>query len=113
MRRILALLCVFAGAALGLTNAVPANASVNVLYTIEADAPHVSIAYAPGQWQDYVIPYSNLAGRYSLTLNTRPATRPVAMYIAAIGSGTVHCRIRVSGQVVAVDNSRSVVVCQA
>ena len=82
MRRILALPCVFAGAALGLTNAVPANASVNVLYTVEADAPHVSIAYAPGQWQDYVIPYSNLAGRYSLTgLIAVNSIRPPA-YIA-------------------------------
>lgn len=113
MRRTLVLPCVLIGAVFGLTDTVPASASVNVLYTIEADTPHVSIAYAPGQWQDYALAYSNLAGRYSLTVNTRPATRPAAMYIAAKGTGNLHCRIRVSGEVVVADNSLSVVVCRA
>ncbi len=100
-------------AALGSAAVAPAEASINVSYTVESDTPNVSIAYAPGQWQDYRLEYSNLAGRYGLTLNTTPATRPTNMYIAAKGSGGLHCRIRVSGAVVAVDNAPGVVVCRS
>jgi hypothetical protein len=108
---LLATLTVFASTVV--LGQAPANASVSITYTIEANTPNVSIAYAPGQWQRYELRYSNLAGRYALGLNTRPATRPKTLYIAAKGRGLIHCRIRVAGAVVAVDNSPNKVICRA
>ncbi|GAC00511.1 hypothetical protein GONAM_16_00100 [Gordonia namibiensis NBRC 108229] len=111
MRRTVPVICATA-IACGLATAAPASA-VNVLYTVESDAPNVSIAWAPGYWQDYTLEYSNLAGRYSLTLNTSPVSTPDHLFVAARGSGKLHCRIRVGGEVVVADNDASVVVCRA
>ena len=74
---LLATLTVFASTVV--LGQAPANASVSITYTIEANTPNVSIAYAPGQWQRYELRYSNLAGRYALGLNTsgNPAQDPL------------------------------------
>ena len=88
------------------------GSGANVLYTVEADSPHVDIAYTPGQWQQYTLEYSNLAGRYSLSLQTYPE-KAENMFIAVRGSTSQHCRIRVSGQVVSADNGVTQAVCQA
>lgn len=111
-RRALVALCV-ALAALGMPIAAPANASITVLYTVEADTPNVDVAYVPGMWQRYELKHSNVSNRYALTVNTRPATRPAEMYIAVRGSGILHCRIRVQGAVVAVDNAPRMATCKA
>lgn len=88
------------------------GSGVNVLYTVEADTPHVDVAYAPGQWQQYTLDYSNLAGRYALSIQTYPE-KAENMFIAVRGSTSQHCRIRVSGQVVSADNGVTQAVCQA
>lgn len=88
------------------------GSGANVLYTVEADTPHVDIAYAPGQWQQYTLEYSNLAGRYLLSIQTYPE-KAEGMFIAVRGSTSQHCRIRVAGQVVSVDNGVAQAVCQA
>lgn len=88
------------------------GSGANVSYTVEADTPHVDIAYAPGQWQQYTLEYSNLAGRYSLSIQTYPE-KAENMFIAVRGSTSQHCRIRVSGQVVSADNGVAQAVCQA
>lgn len=87
------------------------GSGANVSYTVEADTPHVDIAYAPGQWQQYTLEYSNLAGRYSLSIQTYPE-KAENMFIAVRGSTSQHCRIRVSGQVVSADNGVTQAVCQ-
>ncbi|MFT9535285.1 serine/threonine protein kinase [Mycobacteroides abscessus subsp. abscessus] len=88
------------------------GSGANVSYTVEADTPAVQIAYAPDQWQNYTLDYSNLAGRYSLSIQTYPE-KAENMFIAVRGSTSQHCRIRVSGQVVSADNGVSQAVCQA
>lgn len=88
------------------------GSGANVSYTVEADTPAVQIAYAPDQWQNYTLEYSNLAGRYSLSIQTYPE-KAENMFIAVRGSTSQHCRIRVSGQVVSADNGVSQAVCQA
>lgn len=88
------------------------GSGANVSYTVEADTPTVQIAYAPDQWQNYTLEYSNLAGRYSLSIQTYPE-KAENMFIAVRGSTSQHCRIRVSGQVVSADNGVSQAVCQA
>lgn len=107
-----------------ITTAVPAEtptalptgkfggSGANVSYTVEADTPYVEIAYVPGQWQQYTLEYSNLAGRYSLSIQTYPE-KAENMFIAVRGSTSQHCRIRVSGQVVSADNGVTQAVCQA
>lgn len=45
---------------------------MQVSYTVEADTPNINIAYAPGQWQSYTLEYSNLAGRYALSIQATP-----------------------------------------
>jgi tRNA A-37 threonylcarbamoyl transferase component Bud32 len=88
------------------------GSGVQVSYTVEADTPNVDIAYAPGQWQRYTLEYSNLAGRYAMSIQATPE-RAENMFIAVTGSTSQHCRIRVSGQVVAVDNGTTQAVCRA
>lgn len=88
------------------------GSGVQVSYTVEADTPNVDIAYAPGEWQRYTLEYSNLAGRYALSIQATPE-RAENMFIAVTGSTSQHCRIRVSGQVVAVDNGTTQAVCRA
>lgn len=88
------------------------GSGVQVSYTVEADTPTVDIAYAPGQWQRYTLQYSNLAGRYALSIQATPE-KAEDMFIAITGSTSQHCRIRVSGQVVAVDNGTTQAVCRA
>lgn len=88
------------------------GSGANVSYTVEADTPAVQIAYAPDQWQNYTLEYSNLAGRYSLSIQTYPE-KAENIFIAVRGSTSQHCRIRVSGQVVSADNGVSQAVCQA
>jgi serine/threonine-protein kinase len=88
------------------------GSGVRVSYTVEADTPNVDIAYAPGQWQRYTLEYSNLAGRYAMSIQATPE-KAENMFIAVTGSTSQHCRIRVSGQVVAVDNGTTQAVCQA
>jgi serine/threonine-protein kinase len=88
------------------------GSGANVSYTVEADTPYVDIAYVPGQWQQYTLEYSNLAGRYSLSIQTYPE-KAENMFIAVRGSTSQHCRIRVSGQVVSADNGVTQAVCQA
>ncbi len=88
------------------------GSGANVSYTVEADTPTVQIAYAPDQWQNYTLEYSNLAGRYSLSIQTYPE-KAENMFIAVRGSTSQHCRIRVSGQVVSADNGVAQAVCQA
>lgn len=102
---------------LSVTSTAPPTGKVggsgaNVSYTVEADTPSVQIAYAPGQWQNYTLEYSNLAGRYALSIQTYPE-KAENMFIAVRGSTSQHCRIRVSGQVVSVDNGVTQAVCQA
>lgn len=86
--------------------------AARVSYTVEADTPTVQIAYTPGQWQDYTPEYSNLAGRYAMSLQAFPE-RAENMFIAVRGSTSQHCRIRVSGEVVAVDNGTTQAECRA
>lgn len=88
------------------------GSGADVSYTVEADTPHVDIAYVPGQWQQYTLEYSNLYGRYALSIQTHPEEAE-NMYIAVRGSTSQHCRIRVSGHVVSVDNGVTQAVCQA
>jgi serine/threonine protein kinase len=88
------------------------GSGVHVSYTVEADTPNVEIAYAPGQWQRYTLEYSNLAGRYAMSIQATPE-KAENMFIAVTGSTSQHCRIRVSGQVVAVDNGITQAVCRA
>lgn len=88
------------------------GSGATVSYTVEADTPEVEIAYAPGQWQQYTLTYSNLAGQYALSIQTHPETAE-NMFIAVRGSASQHCRIRVSGQVVSTDNGVTQAVCQA
>jgi serine/threonine-protein kinase len=87
------------------------GSGMHVSYTVEADTPNVEIAYAPGEWQRYTLEYSNLAGRYAMSIQATPE-KAENMYIAVMGSTSQHCRIRVSGQVVAVDNGTTQAVCQ-
>ncbi|GAA3025641.1 hypothetical protein GCM10010528_04430 [Gordonia defluvii] len=110
MKKAIAAMFIAAAATTGL--AAPASAAVSVTYTVEADTPDVLIAYSPGQWQRYTLSYSNLAGRYALGINTRPE-RAENMFIAIKGSTSQHCRIRVQGAVIAVDNSPIQAVCWA
>lgn len=86
--------------------------TARVSYTVEADTPSVQIAYSPGQWQTYTLAYSNLAGRYSLSIQTTPE-RAENMYIAIRGSTSQHCRIRVAATVVVTDSGTAQAVCQA
>lgn len=88
------------------------GSGANVSHTVEPDTPTVQIAYAPSQWQNYTLEYSNLAGRYALSIQTYP-DKSENVFIAVRGSTSQHCRIRVSGQVVSVDNGVTQAVCQA
>lgn len=90
----------------------PAMSGVRVSYTVVADTPDVEIGFAPGQWMKYKLSWSDMESRYSMNLQATPE-QAENMYLAVRGSTSNHCRIRVAGSVVAVDNGSTQAVCRA
>lgn len=90
----------------------PAAARVTISYKVVSEMPNVQIAYAPGEWRSQTLSYSNMEGQFAFSTVTSPHRRPPSMYLAVRGT-SVHCRIRVAGEVVAVDNSPTEAVCRA
>ncbi|WP_264000640.1 serine/threonine-protein kinase, partial [Mycolicibacillus trivialis] len=90
----------------------PVPASVNVNFRVEAETPHVEVAYAPGEWQQYTLPLSQLYGRYALSMQTT-AGNADDLYVAVRGSFEQYCLIRVSAVVVVTNSGADQAECRA